>query len=150
MGRNNADFSSYHVSEIRNPEEFAKTADKVAKIAERHGKGYTFSPSDYHSPNNGTNSFNMYSPEGKWAGELTHDNTDGNVGHLYVDKEHRLATAALVNHAINYAVANDHVPPNRGSDMTPAAERLYRHQLPQTRSSTNVAVTKPNTNYGDK
>jgi hypothetical protein len=69
---------------------------------------------------------------------------------MYVEKEHRLALPKLITHAVKYALRTGTVPPQMGSDMTPQAEKLFRNQLPQTRSSKNVALTPPNTGYGDK
>ena len=138
--------------EIRNPEEYSGFMGKISRLAERHGEGYTVHTSRLpggHTPGD-QHSFWLKSPEGNWAGELTHDATTGNVGHFYVQKAHRVAIPTLVNHAINYALQNDSVPPQLGRDMTPKAEKLFRNQLPSTRSATNVALTNPIDTFGDQ
>jgi hypothetical protein len=135
--------------EIRQPKEYGALVSKLSKLADRHGQGYRVSTTSEHEAGE-RHSFHLVSPDGKWAGELTHDATDGHVGHMYVEKEHRIALPKLVTHAVQYALRTGTVPPQMGSDMTPQAEKLFRNQLPKTRSSKNVSVTKPNTNYGDK
>lgn len=142
-------FRPHLPEEVRNPDEYSHTMGKIARIAERHGEGYTVEKSPLWHKEGDTHSFAMFSPDGNWAGELTHDAGDGRVGHLYVLKEHRHALPKLITHAVNYALQTGNVPPQGGRDMTPRAERMFRNQLPATRGQTSVAITKPITTYGD-
>ena len=122
---------------------------KMSRLDERFGDNYSFQRGDHHDPENGVYHTVMISHNPReWAGEIQHYD-DGNVGHLYVEKAHRVGLPSLIMEASRVAHAAGGELPRTGRDMTPKAERLFRNQLPATRQGTNVAITPPITTYGD-
>jgi hypothetical protein len=130
--------------------EHVDALEKMQRIDARFGGNYGFTEGKYHNPENGVYHTVMYSRgDRKWAGEIQHYD-DGHVGHLYVDKEHRAGLSSLILHASSVALKHGGELPRTGKDMTPKAEKLFKNQLPNTRSAANVSVTKPIDTYGDK
>jgi hypothetical protein len=130
--------------------EHVDAISKMQRIDARFGDNYGFTEGGYHKPENGVYHTIMYSKgDREWAGEMVHYD-DGHVGHLYVDKEHRAGLSSLILHATGVALKHGGEPPKTGRDMTPKAEKLFRNQLPTTRDSARVELTKPIDTYGDK
>lgn len=124
--------------------QFGKAEDKLAKLAERHGEGYSFSQGELNNPEMGRYHHLLVSPEGKWAGEISHDD-EGEVGNLYVMKEHRAALPKLLTHAITFSKELGITPPNRGSAMTEQAFKMTKKLLPESKT-----IVTPNVKgYGD-
>jgi hypothetical protein len=140
-----------------NPEnlshQFKEHVDAIAKmqrIDARFGDNYGFTEGEHHKPEKGAYHSVMYTRnDGKWAGEIQHYD-DGHVGHLYVNKEHRAGLSSLILHASRTALQHGGDAPRTGRDMTPKAEKLFKNQLPTTRNSARVEITKPIDTYGDK
>ena len=130
--------------------EHVNAISKMQRLDSRFGDNYGFTTGEYHDPENGVYHTVMYTrSNGKWAGEIQHYD-DGHVGHLYVNKEHRMGLPSLILHATGVALSHGGDAPRTGRDMTPKAEKLFRNQLPTARSATNVSVTSPIDTYGDK
>jgi hypothetical protein len=130
--------------------EHLNAISKMQRLDDRFGDNYGFTTGGYHNPENGVYHSVMYTRgDRKWAGEMVHYD-DGHVGHLYVDKDHRMGLPSLILHASHTALQHGGEAPRTGRDMTPKAEKLFRNQLPATRNSVRVEMTKPIDTYGDK
>ena len=129
--------------------EHVQAITKMQRIDDRFGDNYGFTTGGYHKPENGVYHTTMYARgDREWAGEMVHYD-DGHVGHLYVNKDHRMGLPSLILHASRTALQHGGDAPRTGRDMTPKAEKLFRNQLPASRSGTNVVLTPPITSYGD-
>ena len=129
--------------------EHVEALAKMQRIDARFGDNYGFTQGEHHKPEDGVYHSVMYTRnDSKWAGEMQHYD-DGHVGHLYVNKEHRAGLSSLILHSSRVALRHGGDAPRTGRDMTPKAEKLFRNQLPTTRNSARVAVTKPIDTYGD-
>lgn len=130
-------------------EEHVNLLGKLNKLDDRFGENYTFQRGDHHDPENGVYHTVMVSRNPReWAGEIQHYD-DGHVGHLYVEKSHRVGLPSLIMEASRVAHAAGGELPRTGRDMTPKAERLFRNQLPSARQGSSVAITPPINTYGD-
>lgn len=130
-------------------QEHAILLNKLSKLDDRFGENYSFMRGDHHDPENGTYHTIMISHNPReWAGEIQHYD-DGHVGHLYVEKAHRVGLPSLIMEASRVAHSAGGELPRTGRDMTPKAERLFRNQLPATRQGRSIAITPPINTYGD-
>ena len=136
--------------DLPNYKEFANAHSKMTQfLAAGHGQGYHFVEGPFHDPENLSAQHYMYTPSGKWAGEISH-REDGTVGHLYVYKDHRAALPALFVHATNYAERMGWLPPHRGGVMSPKAYKMASKILPDNTRQTGGSGTGPvNNSYGD-
>lgn len=133
----------FSLDELPDPSEYGRARQKLEMLAASHGQGYTFIYGPHHDPENGVSDIVMHSPEGRWAGSISHD-WDGNISHFYVEKEHRLAVPALLLRATEEASRlHGWAPPHKGGTMSPMAYKMSRSIMPNT---TRMTGGNPNGN----
>jgi hypothetical protein len=139
----------FSLDELPDPEEYGRARQKLEFLAAHKGHGYSFEYGRHHSPENGVSDIVMHSPEGEWAGSISHD-WDGNISHFYVEKAHRAAVPALLLRAADEASVQGWAPPHRGGTMSPKAYNMAKAIMPNT---TRMTGGNPRgdaiSNYGD-
>jgi hypothetical protein len=139
----------FSLDELPDPAEYSRARQKLEFLASHKGQGYTVRYGRHHDPENGVSDLVMHSPEGEWAGSVSHD-WDGNISHFYVEKAHRSAIASLLLGATSEAERHGWAPPHKGGTMSPKAYGMAKAIMPNT---TRMTGGNPRgnaiSNYGD-